>query len=81
MFAGPTTPYASVEHGNFNHIGYTGVFNILDYSVVSFPCGVTAHRDLDKLSKDHSLLNGVHTAVSGSCKSPSHLFRRERVVG
>lgn len=79
MCVGPTTPYASVEHGNFNHIGYTGVFNILDYSVVSFPCGVTAHRDFDKLLKDHSL-NGVDTAHTGSCKCPSPLCHRGSVV-
>ncbi|KAE8151059.1 amidase signature domain-containing protein [Aspergillus avenaceus] len=40
----PTTPYSSVEHGKFAHIGYTGVFNLLDYSAVSFPCGVTASK-------------------------------------
>jgi len=44
----PTTPYASVEHENFKYVGYTGVFNVLDYSVVSFPSGVTAHKDADK---------------------------------
>ncbi|CAK4017654.1 related to general amidase [Lecanosticta acicola] len=35
---GPTTPYAGApKSGEFKHVGYTGVFNILDYSSVSFP--------------------------------------------
>ncbi|KAI5244983.1 acetamidase [Aureobasidium subglaciale] len=44
----PTTPFASVEHGKFKHVGYTGVFNILDYSATSFPSGTYADSELDK---------------------------------
>ncbi|KAI0393895.1 amidase [Xylariaceae sp. FL0594] len=33
----PVTPYSSVENGKFRHVGYTGVFNVLDYSAMSFP--------------------------------------------
>ncbi|KAG9946396.1 acetamidase, partial [Aureobasidium melanogenum] len=44
----PTTPFATVEHGKFKHVGYTGVFNILDYSAVSFPSGIEADKQLDK---------------------------------
>lgn len=62
----PTTPYASVEHGNFKHVGYTGIFNILDYSCVSFPCGITAHRDLDKVPADHGPLSDVCAHVQGT---------------
>jgi amidase len=65
---GPTTPYASVEHENFKYVGYTGVFNILDYSVVSFPCGVTAHREIDKASPLQQPLSDVCAAITGSCK-------------
>ncbi|EON62436.1 hypothetical protein W97_01658 [Coniosporium apollinis CBS 100218] len=51
----PTTPYASVENGKFKHVGYTGVYNILDYSAVSFPCGVTADKDLDQSTGEEPL--------------------------
>lgn len=43
----PTTPYSSVENGKFEHVGYTGVFNVLDYSCISFPTGITADKSID----------------------------------
>ena len=46
----PTSPYAAVKNGGFKYIGYTGVFNILDYSAVSFPTGLYADKELDKPS-------------------------------
>ncbi|KAF2813069.1 fatty-acid amide hydrolase [Mytilinidion resinicola] len=50
---GPTTPYASVESGKFKHVGYTGTFNVLDYSAVSFPCGVIANKEVDQYGSDY----------------------------
>lgn len=44
---GPTTPYASPKNGEFRHVGYTGVFNILDYSAVSFPTGIYVDKEKD----------------------------------
>ncbi|KXT01880.1 hypothetical protein AC578_2155 [Pseudocercospora eumusae] len=47
---GPTTPYASApKHGQFTHVGYTCVFNILDYSSVSFPSGVAVDKAKDTM--------------------------------
>ncbi|KAI5868167.1 amidase [Durotheca rogersii] len=43
----PTTPYSSVENGKFRHVGYTGVYNVLDYSCISFPSGVTVDKAAD----------------------------------
>ncbi|KAF2721339.1 amidase [Polychaeton citri CBS 116435] len=43
----PTTPYATVKHGKFKHIGYTGIWNIMDYSAVSFPTGHTVDKAKD----------------------------------
>ncbi|KAI2636380.1 amidase [Hypomontagnella submonticulosa] len=43
----PTTPYSSVENGKFRHVGYTGVFNVLDYACISFPTGVTVDKSVD----------------------------------
>lgn len=63
----PTTPYASVEHGKFRHVGYTGVFNILDYSAVSFPCGVKADKEVDKLEPGFSALSDTDADVQKDC--------------
>ncbi|KAL8419188.1 hypothetical protein RB594_002409 [Gaeumannomyces avenae] len=43
----PTTPFASVKNGTYKHVAYTGVFNVLDYSCVSFPTGLLADKNLD----------------------------------
>ncbi|KAH7038255.1 amidase [Microdochium trichocladiopsis] len=43
----PTTPYSSVENGKFRHVGYTGVYNVLDYSCISFPTGVRVDQAVD----------------------------------
>lgn len=32
---------------------YTGVWNLLDYSATSFPCGVTADKNIDNAPPDH----------------------------
>lgn len=46
---GPTTPYGGApKNGDFKHVGYTGVFNILDLSSVSFPVpGVVVEAEKD----------------------------------
>ncbi|KAK8074623.1 amidase [Apiospora hydei] len=44
----PTTPYASVENGKFRHVGYTGVYNVLDQACISFPTGIRVDAALDK---------------------------------
>ncbi|KAF2152646.1 acetamidase [Myriangium duriaei CBS 260.36] len=43
----PTTPYACTENTKFKYVGYTGVFNVLDYAAVSFPTGLKADQSLD----------------------------------
>ncbi|CAI6339842.1 unnamed protein product [Periconia digitata] len=45
----PTTPYAGAPaHGKFKYVGYTGVFNVVDYSAVSFPSGLVVDKEKDK---------------------------------
>jgi amidase len=54
---GPTTPYASPKNGQFRHVGYTAVFNVLDYSSSSFPSGVYVDKEKDVVAegaKTHS---------------------------
>ncbi|KAL5119791.1 hypothetical protein ACEQ8H_002397 [Pleosporales sp. CAS-2024a] len=48
----PTTPYASVPHSHFKYVGYTGVYNVVDYSAVSFPTGLTVDKTKDKSFAD-----------------------------
>ena len=48
----PVCPFAAVEHGKYRHVGYTCVFNILDYTCLSFPCNVTVDSELDVLDSD-----------------------------
>ncbi|KAE8354146.1 amidase signature domain-containing protein [Aspergillus coremiiformis] len=59
----PTTPYSSVEHGKFAYVGYTGVFNVLDYSAVSFPCGVKARKELDASHPSHQALSDIDDRI------------------
>ncbi|ORY63410.1 amidase [Pseudomassariella vexata] len=48
----PTTPYSSVENSKFKHVGYTGVYNVLDYSCISFPCGIKVDSKIDSAPGD-----------------------------
>jgi amidase len=66
---GPTTPYASVEHGKFKYVGYTGVYNVVDYSAVTFPCGVTADREKDQVPADYTPLSDLCKETHSDCKS------------
>ncbi|KAL2823254.1 amidase signature domain-containing protein [Aspergillus cavernicola] len=59
----PTTPYSSVESGKFAYVGYTGVFNVLDYPAVSFPCGVHTDKDVDVAYANHQPLSDIDGQV------------------
>lgn len=56
---GPTTPYATPKNGQFRHVGYTGVFNIVDYSSVSFPTGISVDKDKDVVTADFKAHNDL----------------------
>ena len=47
-----TAPYVAAKHGGQTHVGYTGLFNFLDYSAVNFPSGVVGDREKDVYPKD-----------------------------
>lgn len=59
----PTTPFVSVKNGDFKHVGYTGVYNVLDYSCVSFPTGLKADQTLDVLPNDSKPLGPDCAAI------------------
>ncbi|KAI1822675.1 amidase [Xylaria intraflava] len=48
----PATPWSGVENGKMKHIGYTAVWNVLDYSSMVFPTGLVADSAVDVLSDD-----------------------------
>lgn len=56
-----------MEHGNFKYVGYTGVYNVVDYSAVSFPCGVTADKDKDQYPADYEPLSELCQQVHDDC--------------
>ena len=56
---GPTTPYAAPKSGQFKSVGYTGIFNILDYSSTSFPTGQYGDKDVDVYSSEFKALSDM----------------------
>ncbi|KAF5662235.1 general amidase [Fusarium heterosporum] len=70
----PTTPYSTLKHGSFRHVAYTGVFNVVDYSAVSFPTGINVDKDLDKLESSYQSLSPL-------CKSVNEDYDAELVHG
>lgn len=68
--AAPTTPYATVAHGQFEYVGYTGVYNVVDYSAVSFPTGVAVDKEQDILQNYEplsELCKNVHMKCELGC--------------
>lgn len=49
-------------------VGYTGVFNVLDYSSVSFPTGILGEREVDVPVKDHEPLSDICKTTHAECK-------------
>lgn len=64
----PTTPFASVEHTKINWVGYTGVFNIMDFSAVSFPTGMVADQEIDRLVDGEDILSHFDKATRDACE-------------
>ncbi|KAF2713668.1 amidase [Pleomassaria siparia CBS 279.74] len=62
----PTTPFSSVAHSGLNYVGYTGVFNVVDCSCVSFPTGFIADKTKDQAIAGHKPLSDyckdIHSA-------------------
>lgn len=64
----PTCPFAAVEHTKFRHVGYTGVYNVLDYTCLSFPCKVTVNQEVDVPAISETPLSEVDALVQQECK-------------
>ena len=44
------------------------MFNILDYSAVSFPCGIDADKELDKADSGTKPLSQVDAQIQAECE-------------
>lgn len=71
---GPTTPYATVKNGDFKYVGYTGVYNVVDYSAVSFPSGLYVDKTVDT-----PLAN--YKALSEFCQATYDSYDAEAIHG
>lgn len=45
-----------------------GVFNILDYSAVSFPCGIEADKQLDVAESGSEPLSQIDAQIQAECE-------------
>ena len=64
----PTIPFNTVKHGEFEHVGYTGVYNVLDYAAISFPTGLTVDKSVDQLDAAFMPVSETDKKVAASCK-------------
>ena len=54
----PVTPYPTAENGKFKYVGYTSVFNALDYSAGVVPI-TRADKDVDLKDEDYKPVNDL----------------------
>jgi len=64
----PTMPYATVQNGHFRHVAYTGVFNIVDWSAVSFPTGMKVDKDVDQETEKWETMSEDDAYVRDHCE-------------
>jgi amidase len=58
----------SVPHGEFKYVGYTGVYNVVDYSAVSMPTGLVVDKTKDILDTDVKAQSEYCKAARDSCR-------------
>jgi amidase len=69
-WSGPTTPHSTCPHGSYWYVGYTSMFNLLDYSAVSFPTGLHVDKSVDgPYPEQIKPLNEVDRQIRDTCKS------------
>lgn len=49
-------------------VGYTGVFNILDYACISFPTGRSVDKEIDTYTDDYQSLTDICKSIHDECK-------------
>ncbi|GAT29564.1 LOW QUALITY PROTEIN: amidase [Aspergillus luchuensis] len=89
----PIMPHTAVPHGSCRWTGYTKLFNILDYTALTFPAGM-ASDDLDKKRPGDHAPRNAHDAWNWRLYDPSTMdgypvglqivgrrFEEEKVLG
>jgi amidase len=67
---GPTTPHSTCPHNSYWYVGYTAMFNLLDYSAVSFPTGICVDKTVDgPYPVELAPLNEVDQRIRDTCMS------------
>lgn len=49
-------------------MGYTGVFNVLDYSCISFPTKAAVDQEIDTYPENYQPLSDTCKAIHDECK-------------
>ncbi|KAK1958764.1 amidase [Colletotrichum sublineola] len=65
----PTMPHTAVPHGSCRWLGYTKLFNLLDYTALAFPAG-KASQDLDGSISPHHTPRNAHDAWNWGLYDP-----------
>lgn len=63
------------SHSDQTLVGYTGVFNVLDYSCVSFPTGILGEKEVDVPLDDHKPLSALCKDTHADCKLAAPAMR------
>jgi amidase len=63
-----TTPFSTVEHGKYKHVGYTAIWNILDYPAVTFPSGFKVDKDVDVAVNTATWLGKLDEEIQSECE-------------
>lgn len=59
-------------------VGYTGVYNVLDYACISFPSGVAVDSTVDvSLGASYRPLTGLDKEIQAECSSTIELQIRD----
>lgn len=67
-----------MPNGEFKYVGYTGVYNVVDYSATSFPSGVTVDKNKDIYDVDDKSQSDLCQSAHDSCKPYVPLSRTTR---
>lgn len=50
-------------------VGYTGVYNVLDYSAISFATGFSVDKNIDKIDPGYESLGPICKEINEECES------------
>ena len=88
----PTTPWSTTKHTGLRHgkslvpsmrshtddqtVAYTGVFNVVDYSAVSFATGMKVDKNVDRLGSSYEPLSPLCKSINEECEYNIRIIMR-----